>query len=471
MKFSLPAALILCSSIQIARSAAGPADPQEILREVTQRQERLINHHIRFELTSRTAEHEDAGHYAFDRTLYGKQIRNDWDGIWPGVEMRHLRSVITPEFQKSCNTAGSDENYLGRIGGPDPLAYFMSINRDMSGPWLFGLANEDTDYVWRLMAAHPEKLGVSDESADGVRRIKLSANLPTGRYSLVLEPDFEYRIRRFAFEKNYSEGHLPPPKEEEKKDLPAGKDHFTEFIRGNFEVENYLSAGGLWFPSEGGCDYQFHYTHMDKPGRSFWRAHVSEFTILESPPGPGAFEMKWPPYAQISDHSVIKEDRAFHYYADKGGGLHPMRKLKIGDELPPIRGKQWHDPGNTVDLSALKGKYVFVDNWAVWCAGCVVELPEYQRIHNRYGNDPDLLFVGINAYDSGERLERLMTEKRIRFPQLLGEDARVAKNILGFTGAGEGLFVGPDGKVLENDMSPKRLEELIAGRVKDKSKN
>jgi thiol-disulfide isomerase/thioredoxin len=383
---------------------------------------------------------------------------------WSGRDPTIARLIITPEGRKNYNTLGSDENFGGSIHAPDPQGYFTSIHRDMSGAWLFGLANGDADYVWRLMGKHPERLKATESEVDGIRRITLSADLPSGRYSLEVEPDFEYRIRRFSFEKFFADGHFPPIREEDKKYLPEGKDHAEEFVRGTFEVERFAPAGALWFPAEARFEHRFHYTHMDEPAQTLWRARVDQFEILDSPPPPETFEMIWPPDAQVFDRRLESGPDAPGYFADGRGELHPMKKLQVGDPAPPLTGKDWFAGADRVDLGALGGKRVFIYNWATWCGPCVAILPQYQKIYEAFASDARVVFLGLNAYDKPDPLARFMKDKGLRFPQLLGKDARIAKNLLGFVGAGSGVLVGPDGRVLELNVEPERLRETLAER-------
>lgn len=52
--------------------------------------------------------------------------------------------------------------------------------------------------------------------------------------------------------------------------------------------------------------------------------------------------------------------------------------------------------GNTVTLSDLKGKVVFLNFWATWCSPCKQELPYIQEIYEEYGkNQQDVIILGI----------------------------------------------------------------------------
>jgi cytochrome c biogenesis protein CcmG, thiol:disulfide interchange protein DsbE len=51
--------------------------------------------------------------------------------------------------------------------------------------------------------------------------------------------------------------------------------------------------------------------------------------------------------------------------------------------------------GSAFSLSALRGKTVYLDFWASWCAPCLKSLPLYNALHKKY-QDQGLVVVGIN---------------------------------------------------------------------------
>lgn len=80
------------------------------------------------------------------------------------------------------------------------------------------------------------------------------------------------------------------------------------------------------------------------------------------------------------------------------------------------------DGSGTLSLAEQRGKVVLVDLWATWCAPCIKELPHLQALSEKFGAD-DFLMLGI-VLESGEpeEIQAFVTEKAIRYPQVLGEE-------------------------------------------------
>ena len=51
--------------------------------------------------------------------------------------------------------------------------------------------------------------------------------------------------------------------------------------------------------------------------------------------------------------------------------------------------------GNSVTLSAVRGKVVFINFWATWCPPCRKEMPEIEAIYQEYKNQ-DVVVIGVD---------------------------------------------------------------------------
>lgn len=69
--------------------------------------------------------------------------------------------------------------------------------------------------------------------------------------------------------------------------------------------------------------------------------------------------------------------------------------VEVGEQAPDFTLANIHQDQTELTLSSLRGKVVYIDFWASWCAPCLLSLPLYNDLYNRY-RDQGLEIVGIN---------------------------------------------------------------------------
>jgi thiol-disulfide isomerase/thioredoxin len=82
--------------------------------------------------------------------------------------------------------------------------------------------------------------------------------------------------------------------------------------------------------------------------------------------------------------------------------------------------------GAELSSESLKGKIAVINYWGVWCGWCVKEMPEFQKLHERYKNNPDVLILTINNDDSLDTARNYMKENKYDFKVLI-DDGYVSK--------------------------------------------
>lgn len=74
--------------------------------------------------------------------------------------------------------------------------------------------------------------------------------------------------------------------------------------------------------------------------------------------------------------------------------------------------------GEIVDLSSLKGKWVFINYWASWCGPCLEEISELNRFY-KDNKDKNVVVFAVNYDSMPIRQQRyLMTKFNIHYPSL-----------------------------------------------------
>ena len=77
--------------------------------------------------------------------------------------------------------------------------------------------------------------------------------------------------------------------------------------------------------------------------------------------------------------------------------------------------------GNKVTLSDYKGKKVILNFWATWCNPCKKEMPEMEKIHQKY---EDVVILAINL-DTENDIKGFMNEYELTLQALLDTEEKV----------------------------------------------
>ena len=85
--------------------------------------------------------------------------------------------------------------------------------------------------------------------------------------------------------------------------------------------------------------------------------------------------------------------------------------------LKDLKGKQWK-------LSDFKGKIVLLNFWATWCGPCQMEMPGFQKLYERFGNDGNVIVLavastgneGLDEKASRDTVTQFIDSQKYTFP-------------------------------------------------------
>lgn len=121
----------------------------------------------------------------------------------------------------------------------------------------------------------------------------------------------------------------------------------------------------------------------------------------------------------------------------------------------------------SVSLSSLKGKAVFVDFWAAWCPFCVEEMPQIEKIAQEFKNDLVVLGIHRTETEDVKTGEKFAKERGVTYRLLKDSDGSIYK---AYTGGRNFMptaaFINKEGKVVKFLYGPK-TEDQIRQYVKE----
>jgi len=98
-----------------------------------------------------------------------------------------------------------------------------------------------------------------------------------------------------------------------------------------------------------------------------------------------------------------------------------------------------------LDLRAYRGKVVYVDFWASWCAPCRQSFPWLDNLVREYGKQ-DFIVIGINVDKDRNLAEHFLAETPAEFPILYDPKGELA-TIYKVAGMPSGVLIDRTGHV------------------------
>ncbi|WP_264552683.1 TlpA family protein disulfide reductase [Flavobacterium sp. N2038] len=127
--------------------------------------------------------------------------------------------------------------------------------------------------------------------------------------------------------------------------------------------------------------------------------------------------------------------------------------------------------GGKTKLADLKGKYVYIDLWATWCAPCRAEIPYLQKMEEKYhGKNIEFVSISIDKAKDNEKWKKFVTDKKLGGVQLFADKDWESEFVVnyGVTGIPRFIIIDPKGNVVSSDAerpsSPdleKKLDSLL----------
>lgn len=100
------------------------------------------------------------------------------------------------------------------------------------------------------------------------------------------------------------------------------------------------------------------------------------------------------------------------------------REARVGSQAPDFQLNNLD--GQSISLSDLRGKPVFINFWATWCPPCRSEMPYIQEIYEEWSGK-GLVVLAINMGEKPPQVEEFMESQDLSLPVLLDTRGKVAQ--------------------------------------------
>lgn len=155
----------------------------------------------------------------------------------------------------------------------------------------------------------------------------------------------------------------------------------------------------------------------------------------------------------ISGRQAIAADRMTAPVADT---------LKAGMTSPDFRYRDVN--GKVVTLKSLKGKYVYIDIWAMWCGPCCAEIPHLKTLEQKL-HGKKIVFVSMSVDENRKTWLKFVKEKGMGGIQLNVEGNEAFMNAYHVSGIPRFILLDKKGKIVDANMTrpsdPETLTRLL----------
>lgn len=149
----------------------------------------------------------------------------------------------------------------------------------------------------------------------------------------------------------------------------------------------------------------------------------------------------------------------------------PVEDLQTGERFPAPDIQFNTRDGKLGRLSDYKGKVVLIAFWAHWCAPCLVELPSFKTLAEKYG-DKGLVVIPINLDEKNqadEQIDKLWAAENFPFATFYDYD-KAAIKAFNVDNLPANFVIDRQGKLVfssigSNDWSSSTTQDLFASLI------
>ncbi len=138
------------------------------------------------------------------------------------------------------------------------------------------------------------------------------------------------------------------------------------------------------------------------------------------------------------------------------------KRSKIGKGKPAPEFTLSDINNQKISLKDFRGKTVYIDFWATWCAPCIKELPNWEKLRKEYSSSENITFLCISIDEDVKRWESYVKNKKLGGIQLIAPEGRQSSVNKAYTVSGipRYVLIDKNGKIIDGNAPPPSSPEI-----------
>lgn len=129
-------------------------------------------------------------------------------------------------------------------------------------------------------------------------------------------------------------------------------------------------------------------------------------------------------------------------------------KISPDFDAVDVDGRKW-------SLADFRGKYVYIDMWATWCAPCKKELPHLKALEEKF-RDAQIVFLGLSTDGQKENWEKMVRSGAMCGTQLYLGPRSAFQQAYNIEAIPRFILLDKEGRIISNDMSRPSADETLS---------
>lgn len=159
------------------------------------------------------------------------------------------------------------------------------------------------------------------------------------------------------------------------------------------------------------------------------------------------------------DSIIVKMDARndemfFGYIESNYEKMHANMVRFAKGKVSPTFNNYENSKGGTTSLSDLKGKYVYIDVWATWCAPCKAEIPHLKALEKDFHNkNIEFVSISVDKPEAHENWSQMVENEELSGVQLFADNNFDSEFILeyGINAIPRFILLDPEGNIVDAD--------------------